>query len=57
MRSLWREFEFWLMVVQKAVVPTLSILEAIDNWPEIRESLMESPSKRQLQLENVTTII
>lgn len=57
MRSLWREFEFWLMVVQNAIVPGISILGAIENWAQIRENLMESPRQRQLQCEGIASII
>ena len=54
---MWREFEFWLMVVQKAVVPNISILDAIKNWPRIRENLKESPRRRQLQCDSLASII
>ena len=57
MRSLWREFEFWLMVVQNSIVPGISILGAIENWVQIRENLMESPRKRQLQYDSIAPFI
>ena len=50
-RSPWREYEFWFMVLQHAIVPRLSINQALDHWPRIRARLMERPRKRRLQNE------
>jgi len=51
-RSLWREFEFWLMVVKSAIIPRVSIQNAVANWPTIRQNLMENSRKRRLQLDS-----
>ena len=48
-RSPWREFEFWFMVVQHTVVPKLSLSLALQNWPRIRGNLMENARSRKLQ--------
>ena len=50
-RSPWREYEFWFMVVQHAIVPRLSVNQALDHWPQIRAKLMERPRIRKLQNE------
>ncbi len=36
-RSPWREFEFWCMVVRQAIVPRLSINQAIEHWEPIKK--------------------
>jgi len=41
-RSPWREFEFWFMVVQHAIIPRLSINEILDHWPQIKARLMQA---------------
>ena len=48
-RSPWREFEFWFMVVQQAVFPRLSVNSALENWNEIKIRLMEKYRQRNLQ--------
>ena len=49
-RSLWREFEFWFMIIQHAIVPKVSLPHAFKYWPRIKNSLMENTRARQLQL-------
>ena len=44
---MWREFEFFFMVVQHAIVPRLSINKTIEHWPDIRKRLMENSRKRK----------
>ena len=48
-RSPWREFEFWFMVVQQAIIPKLSLRHALEHWDKIKEKLMENTRKRELQ--------
>lgn len=36
-RSPWREFEFWFMVVQQAIMPRLSMNQAIEHWGQIKK--------------------
>lgn len=36
-RSPWREFEFWFMVVQQAIVPRLSMEQALEHWGQIKK--------------------
>ena len=45
------------MVAQKAIVPGISISEALENWPRIRKRLMENARKRQLQANRLLFII
>ena len=40
-RSPWREFEFWFMMVQYRIIPVLSVDDALNNWDRIKEGLME----------------
>lgn len=50
-RSPWREFEFWLMNLQHAIVPRLSLAKTLVRWPLIREKLAEPPRRRALQMD------
>ena len=52
-RSPWREFEFWFMIIQHAIVPKVSLPHAFKHWSRIRKSLMENARKRQLQLDTI----
>ncbi len=56
-RSPWREFEFWFMVVQHAIVPRLSITQALQHWSTIKKNLMENSRKRRLQIESLSSVI
>ena len=56
-RSPWREFEFWFMVVQQAIVPRLSINEVLDHWHQIKARLMENSRKRKLQTDVICSIL
>ena len=56
-RSPWREFEFWFMIVRSAIVPRVSISQAIENWPRIRKRLMENARKRQIQTDELSHLI
>lgn len=49
-RSLWRESEFWYIVVRNTLVPRISIEKAISNWPEIQKRLMEGSRRRKPQI-------
>ncbi len=52
-RSPWREFEFFLTVVQQAIIPAISIEKVLADWNIIKANLMESPRKRQLQIKTI----
>ena len=52
-RSPWREFEFWFMIIQHAIVPKVSLPHAFTYWPRIKKSLMENARKRQLQVKEI----
>ena len=54
-RSPWREFEFWFMIIQHAIVPKVSLPHAFNNWSRIKKSLMENARERQLQLNEIYT--
>jgi len=54
---MWREFEFWFMVLQQAIIPKVSIPDAIKNWGTIKNDLMERTRKRKPQLELISSII
>jgi len=49
-RSLWREFEFFYMIVQHAIVPRLQISRVIERWQMIKMKLMDNGRKRVPQL-------
>ena len=44
------------MIVQHAVVPRVSIAQALENWARIRKGLMENPRKRQLQIDTLMAL-
>jgi hypothetical protein len=52
-RSPWREFEFWFMMVQYSIIPTLSVDHVLKNWNKIKEGLMENSRVRQLQVDKL----
>jgi hypothetical protein len=47
--SRWREFEFMLHQLRKAVDPRLPLQKVITQWPAICRRLAEAPRKRRLQ--------
>ena len=50
-RSPWREYEFWYMVVKQAIIPNLPITQCIEHWSRIKQYLMENTRQRKLQTE------
>ena len=56
-RSPWRETEFWIMTVESAIVPTLSIEAALANWSAIRSRLMEHKRRRRSQVDEIMLLI
>ena len=56
-RSRWREYEFWFMMLQHAVVPRISMKQAFQDWNRIRRSLMENRRERELQSDYITSVI
>jgi hypothetical protein len=46
-QSHWRQFEFMLHQVRRAVHPHLPLGEVIEHWPEICRRLAEAPRKRR----------
>jgi hypothetical protein len=58
-QSHWREFEFMLHQLRRAVDPRLPLHEVIEYWPEICRRLAEAPRKRRPRsfplLENTQT--
>ena len=48
---MWREFEFRFMVLRQAIIPKVSIADAIKNWGTIKNDLLERTRKRKAQLE------
>ena len=55
-RSPWREFEFWCSIVKDAIIPTLSIEDAFENWGAIKECLMENSRDRLLQIDKLCAL-
>ena len=53
-RSPWREYEFWYLVVKQAIIPNLSITHAFEHWDRVKKNLMENPRKRRLQSESLS---
>lgn len=49
-QSVWREFNFMLHQIQRAIEPTLPLCEVLDSWNDIAQSLAESPRNRKPQL-------
>ena len=49
-QSHWREFNFMLNQVKRAVEPALALEMAISEWPRIACGLAEPPRKRKGQL-------
>ena len=50
-RSYWREFEFMFHQVQIAIEPTLTLRQAIEQWPVIKKDLAEASLIRTLQID------
>jgi hypothetical protein len=49
-RCRWREFEFIVHQIRKAVDPTLSLKQTLAHWPQISRRLAEAPRTRRDQL-------
>ena len=49
-RSPWRESQFALHQLQRAIDPPLGLGEVMDNWNEIAKALAEGHRERALQL-------
>ena len=47
LRSVWREYEFMLKQLQRAIEPNIDLSFAIDNWNQITIWLAESKRKRK----------
>lgn len=45
------------MIARGAIVPRVSISQALENWPRIRKRLMENARKRQIQTDELYQII
>ncbi len=50
-QSVWREFDFCLHQIQRAVEPELSLKEMINDWHNISQDLAERSRDRELQQE------
>jgi len=48
-RSRWREFEFIVHQIRKAVDPRLSLKQTLAHWPQISRRLAEPPRQRRDQ--------
>jgi len=46
-QSRWREFEFMLHQVRRAVDPRLALQEVLQSWPRLCRGLAEAPRKRR----------
>jgi hypothetical protein len=46
-QSRWREFEFMLHQVRRAVDPRLPFQKVMEQWPKICRRLAEAPRKRR----------
>lgn len=46
-QSHWRQFEFMLHQIRRAVDPRLPLRAAIERWPEICRRLAEAPRRRR----------
>jgi hypothetical protein len=49
LRSRWREFDFMLHQVRRAVDVAGPLGQALTQWPEICRGLAEAPRQRQTQ--------
>jgi hypothetical protein len=50
-RSVWREWEFMLWVVQTTILPRIALRDVLQAWSHIAESLAEPSRRRTLQTE------
>ena len=51
-QSVWREFNFLLHQIQRAVEPALPLSEVVGCWNDIAQALAEKPRRRVSQLQN-----
>ena len=56
-KSPWREFEFWFMVIKNSIIPRIPLQQAISHWPRIKQCLMEAPRKREMQTDVLSAIL
>jgi hypothetical protein len=51
-QSVWREFNFLLHQIQRAIEPALPLHEVLGSWNDIAQALAEKPRNRRPQLRN-----
>ena len=56
-RSVWREFEFVFIVVRNAIIPTVTIMDLIQNWSRIKKRLAEGTRKRLIQSTSIQQLL